>query len=84
MRRQMSGSGFSALRLRCARDRSRVAFEREDVNFAGIGLQFSPSVQFTEAVVPPQFERKPDWWIYERLASAMASAAAVPAADPAS
>jgi len=47
------------------------AFEREDINFAGIGLQFEPSVQFTEAVVPPAFERKPDWWIYERLAQAM-------------
>ncbi len=47
------------------------AFEREDINFAGIGLQFDPSVQFTEAVVPPAFERKPDWWIYERLAQAM-------------
>jgi anaerobic selenocysteine-containing dehydrogenase len=47
------------------------AFEREDVNITGIGLQFSPSVQFTEAVVAPQFERKPDWWIYERLAQAM-------------
>lgn len=47
------------------------AFEREDVNFAGIGLQFEPSVQFTPAVVPPAFERKPDWWIYERLCQAM-------------
>jgi anaerobic selenocysteine-containing dehydrogenase len=47
------------------------AFEREDINLPGIGLQFNPSVQFTEAVVPPAFERKPDWWIYERLAQAM-------------
>ncbi|HEY5645970.1 MAG TPA: molybdopterin-dependent oxidoreductase [Pseudomonadales bacterium] len=47
------------------------AFEREDVNFPGIGLQFEPSVQFTPAVVPPAFERKPDWWIYERLCQAM-------------
>ena len=47
------------------------AFEREDINFAGIGLQFEPSVQFTEAVVPPAYDRKPDWWIYERLSQAM-------------
>ncbi|MEM8768096.1 MAG: molybdopterin-dependent oxidoreductase [Pseudomonadota bacterium] len=47
------------------------AFEREDINFAGIGLQFDPSVQFTEAVVTPGYERKPDWWIYERLAQVM-------------
>jgi len=43
------------------------AFEREDINITGIGLQFSPSVQFTEAVVKPAYERKPDWWIYEQL-----------------
>jgi len=47
------------------------AFEREDVNLTGIGLQFDPSVQFTEAVVPAAYERKPDWWIYERLAQTM-------------
>ena len=44
------------------------AFEREDVNLVGLGMQFQPSVQFTEAVVPPGYERKPDWWIYESLA----------------
>jgi anaerobic selenocysteine-containing dehydrogenase len=43
------------------------AFEREDINITGIGLQFSPSVQFTEAMVQPGYERKPDWWIYEQL-----------------
>jgi anaerobic selenocysteine-containing dehydrogenase len=43
------------------------AFEREDVNLTGLGLQDQPSVQFTEAVVPPAYERKPDWWIYESL-----------------
>jgi anaerobic selenocysteine-containing dehydrogenase len=47
------------------------AFEREDVNITGIGLQDQPSVQFTEAVVPPAYERKPDWWIYESLAQRM-------------
>ena len=43
------------------------AFEREDVNITGMGLQFQPSVQYTEAVVPPAFERKPEWWIFEKL-----------------
>lgn len=47
------------------------AFEREDINITGLGLQFQPSVQFTEAVVPPQYERKHDWWIFESLARAM-------------
>jgi anaerobic selenocysteine-containing dehydrogenase len=52
------------------------AFEREDVNFVSIGLQYSPSVQFTEAVVAPQFERRPEWWIYEQLARSMGFASA--------
>lgn len=43
------------------------AFEREDINITGIGLQYSPSVQFTPAMVPPAYARKPDWWIYEQL-----------------
>jgi anaerobic selenocysteine-containing dehydrogenase len=43
------------------------AFEREDINITGIGLQFTPSVQFTPAIVPAAGERKPDWWIYEQL-----------------
>lgn len=47
------------------------AFEREDINITGLGLQYQPSVQFTEAVVPPQYERKPDWWIFESLSQAM-------------
>ena len=47
------------------------AFEREDVNMTGIGLQDQPSVQFTEAMVPPAFERRPDWWIYESLCQQM-------------
>lgn len=46
-------------------------FEREDINITGLGLQYQPSVQFTPAVVPPAYERKPDWWIYESLAQSM-------------
>jgi anaerobic selenocysteine-containing dehydrogenase len=47
------------------------AYEREDINITGLGMQDQPSVQFTEAVVPPAFERKPEWWIYGRLAQLM-------------
>lgn len=47
------------------------AFEREDINLTGLGLQFEPSVQYTDAVVAPAFQRKPDWWIWERLAQRM-------------
>ena len=43
------------------------AFEREDINIVGLGMQYEPSVQFTEAVVEPGYERKPDWWILEQL-----------------
>lgn len=44
------------------------AFEREDINITGLGLQVTPSVQFTPAVVPAGFERKPEWWIFDELA----------------
>ena len=47
------------------------AFEREDINLTGMGLQDQPSVQFTAAVVPAAYERKPDWWIYESLCQHM-------------
>ena len=47
------------------------AFERADINITGLGMQYRPSVQFTEAVVPAQHERKEEWWIYARLAQAM-------------
>lgn len=52
------------------------AFEREDINITGIGLQYSPSVQFTPAMVPPAYARKPDWWIYEQLCRHMGYASA--------
>ena len=42
-------------------------FEREDVNITGLGLQHEPWIQFTEAVVPAQAERKEEWWIFARL-----------------
>lgn len=58
------------------------AFEREDINITGIGMQFQPSVQFTEAVVSPAYERKPDWWIYERLCQAMGFASAFDGGEP--
>ena len=57
------------------------AFEREDINITGLGLQFQPSVQFTEAVVPPAYERKPDWWIWESLSAAMGFGSAFDQSD---
>jgi len=41
--------------------------ERADINAVSLGFQPEPYVQFTEAVVPPKFERKPEWWIFARL-----------------
>jgi formate dehydrogenase len=43
-------------------------FERADVNITGLGLQHEPWIQFTEAVVPAQAERREEWWIFARLA----------------
>ncbi|MEX2209045.1 MAG: molybdopterin-dependent oxidoreductase [Myxococcota bacterium] len=43
-------------------------FERADVNITGLGLQHEPWIQFTEAVVSPQAERREEWWIFARLA----------------
>ncbi|MEZ5550764.1 MAG: molybdopterin-dependent oxidoreductase [Pseudomonadales bacterium] len=58
------------------------AFEREDINITGLGMQFKPSVQYTEAVVPPAYERRPDWWIYESLCKAMGFTSLLDEAEP--
>jgi anaerobic selenocysteine-containing dehydrogenase len=42
-------------------------FERADVTYAGLGLQHRPHVQYTDAVVAPQAERREEWWIFARL-----------------
>ena len=46
-------------------------FERADVNLTGLGLQHRPWIQYTEAVVAPQHERREEWWIFARLAQAL-------------
>lgn len=43
------------------------AFERSDVNLTGLGLQHEPWVQWTDAVVRAQAERREEWWIFARL-----------------
>lgn len=47
------------------------AFEREDINITGLGMQYQPSIQFTEAMIEPQYERKTEWWVFEKLSQAM-------------
>lgn len=44
--------------------------ERADINLAGLGLQHEPFVQYTEAMVPPACERKPEWQILHELEAA--------------
>lgn len=42
-------------------------YERADINLCGLGLQHQPFVQFTDYIVPPKAERKPEWWILNEL-----------------
>jgi anaerobic selenocysteine-containing dehydrogenase len=44
--------------------------EREDFPLAMLQLQPEPYLQWTDAVVPPRGERKPEWWILSELARA--------------
>lgn len=46
-------------------------YERQDINLCGLGMQDRPFVQYTNYIVPPQQERKPEWWILGRLERAM-------------
>ncbi len=42
-------------------------FERADLTYAGLGLQYRPHVQYTNRVVEPQGERREEWWIFGKL-----------------
>ncbi|MEQ8263892.1 molybdopterin-dependent oxidoreductase [Pseudohaliea sp.] len=44
--------------------------EREDINFVSQGNQLQPYLQYTDAVVEPAHERKPEWWIFQQLLQA--------------
>ena len=46
-------------------------YERQDINLCGLGMQDKPFVQYTDFIVPPQKERKPEWWILGRLEQAL-------------
>lgn len=58
-------------------------FERADVNLTGLGLQFRPWVQLTDAVVAPRGERREEWWIFARLAQALGLRSPLDAGDAA-
>jgi anaerobic selenocysteine-containing dehydrogenase len=46
-------------------------FERDDLNIVNIGTSARPFVQYTAAVVEPDGEQRPEWWIAHRLLQAM-------------
>ncbi|MBA55289.1 MAG: formate dehydrogenase [Pseudomonadales bacterium] len=45
--------------------------ERPDINICGLGMQAEPYVQYTDAVVQPKAQRKPEWWILGKLEQAL-------------
>ncbi len=45
--------------------------ERDDLNICGLGMQYQPYVQYTDAVVQASEQRKPEWWILGKLEQAM-------------
>jgi anaerobic selenocysteine-containing dehydrogenase len=57
-------------------------FERADLNLVGVGLQYKPWVQFTEAVVEPKAERRNEWWIFARLAQELGIPGLLDQEDP--
>lgn len=45
-------------------------YEREDINMCGLGLQHQPFVQYTNFIVPPKAERRPEWWSLGKIEQA--------------
>ena len=56
--------------------------ERPDLNICGLGMQYQPYVQYTDAVVPPAAQRREEWWILSRLLQAMGRHAPMLEQDP--
>ena len=46
-------------------------YEREDLNVVNIGTSHQPYAQYTPAVVEPAADRRPEWWIAQRLVQAL-------------
>lgn len=42
-------------------------YERADINICGLGMQKQPFIQYTDFVVPPKAERRPEWWILREI-----------------
>ncbi len=45
-------------------------YERADINICGLGMQQQPFIQYTDFVVPPKAERRPEWWILRSIEGA--------------
>lgn len=57
--------------------------EHEDVNFLNtMGVAMEPYVQYTPAVVPPEGERRDDWWILSRIQQEMGVETLLDEPDP--
>ncbi len=46
-------------------------YERDDLNIVNIGTSAQPFAQYTQAVVAPKAERRPEWWIAHQLLQRM-------------
>ena len=57
-------------------------FERPDINITGLGLQYRPWIQWTDAVVEPLHERREEWRIFAELSQAMGFRSPLDAEDP--
>lgn len=45
--------------------------ERADINICGLGMQHTPHVQYTDAVVTPRAQRREEWWILGNIERAL-------------
>ncbi len=57
-------------------------YEREDLNIVNIGTSAQPFAQYTQAVVDPIGDRRPEWWIAHRLLQEMELPSLLDDADP--
>ncbi|WP_420452261.1 molybdopterin-containing oxidoreductase family protein [Ilumatobacter sp.] len=57
-------------------------YEREDLNIVNIGTSHQPYAQFTPAVVEPRAERRPEWWIAQRMISELGGESLLDDDDP--
>lgn len=52
--------------------------ERPDLNVCGLGMQYEPFVQYTDAVVDAAHERREEWWILGSIGRAMGLSVSMP------